>query len=130
MLREPGDGTRKGAPPAETAGAIPATARLPVLGEVPAEVWEAVREGQPVLLTLHGVPAAVVVDLGSWAEVEELLQEEVARAGEGSASEGGCGPRGLDEAEGWSSRGRGPEFPGDGNEARGLRGSGVEFTHA
>ena len=52
------------------------SAGLPVLGEVPAALWRAVREGQPVVLTRDGRPAVVVVDLDSWAEVEELLLEE------------------------------------------------------
>jgi hypothetical protein len=51
-------------------------AGLPVLGEVPAALWWAVREGQPVVLTREGRPAVVVVDLDSWAEVEALLGEE------------------------------------------------------
>ena len=75
MLREPGEKARKGAPAGETAGSIRAAALLPVLGEVPAELWEAVREGQPVVLTRAGRHAVVVVDLDSWAEVEELLWE-------------------------------------------------------
>lgn len=49
--------------------------RLPVLGEVPAALWWAVQEGQPVVLTRDGRPAVVVVDLDSWVEVEGLLEE-------------------------------------------------------
>ena len=74
MLREPGEKARKGAPAGETAASIPATARLPVLGEASAELWEAVREGQPVVLTLHGRPALVVLDAESYAEVEALIE--------------------------------------------------------
>lgn len=52
-----------------------ATARLPVLGEAPAGLWEAVRDGQPVVLTRHGRPALVVLDGDSYAEVEALIQD-------------------------------------------------------
>ena len=52
------------------------SARLPVVGEVPGAVWRAVRGGQPVVLTRAGCPVVVVVDLGSWAEIEALLGEQ------------------------------------------------------
>jgi hypothetical protein len=43
---------------------------LPVLGEAPAALWEAVCGGQPVVLTRGGSPALVVLDLDSYREAE------------------------------------------------------------
>jgi prevent-host-death family protein len=81
-----GNGARKGRwtgkePGAAAGTAAPGGTPLPVVGEAPAGLWEAVREGQPVVLTRHGRPVAVAVDLGSWAEVEELLREGCAERG-------------------------------------------------
>ena len=47
-------------------------AGLPVVDEATEALWEAVSGGQPVVLTREGRPAAVVVDLDSWQEVETL----------------------------------------------------------
>ena len=55
---------------------------LPLRGVLSDRLWVAVREGQPVVLTRHGRPAAVVVDLASWGEVEALLD-----AGDGAEGE-------------------------------------------
>lgn len=48
---------------------------LPVLGEASAELWEAACEGQPVVLTRHGIPALVVLDRESYEEVERFMGE-------------------------------------------------------
>ena len=48
---------------------------LPVVGEASAELWEAAREGQPVVLTRHGRPALVVLDRESYAEVETFIED-------------------------------------------------------
>lgn len=69
-MREPAGGEAR----SRMAGPVGAgPAGLPVLGEVPAALWRAVQEGQPVGLTRDGLLA--VVDLDSWVEVEELLEE-------------------------------------------------------
>jgi PHD/YefM family antitoxin component YafN of YafNO toxin-antitoxin module len=45
---------------------------LPVVGECSEELAERIAEGQPVVLTLAGRPVAVVVDVDTWAEVEQV----------------------------------------------------------
>jgi len=50
------------------------SALLPVDGECGSDVLaQRVLGGQPVVLTVGGHPSLVVVDLESWAEVEETL---------------------------------------------------------
>ena len=49
---------------------------LPVGGEVSDQLWQRLVEGQPMLLLHAGRPAAVVVDLDSWDEVEALAAGE------------------------------------------------------
>jgi prevent-host-death family protein len=46
--------------------------RLEVAGECSPELAERIAGGQPAVLTLDGRPVAVVVDVESWAEVEQL----------------------------------------------------------
>lgn len=48
---------------------------LPVVEEASDALWEAVSEGQPVLLVRGSRPAAVVIDYESWEEIEALLGE-------------------------------------------------------
>jgi PHD/YefM family antitoxin component YafN of YafNO toxin-antitoxin module len=45
---------------------------LPVMGECSEELAERIAEGQPVVLTLAGRPAAVVVDVDTWAEIDQV----------------------------------------------------------
>ena len=45
---------------------------LPVGGEVSDHLWQRVAEGQPIVFTRHGKPAAVLIDIGSWEEIESL----------------------------------------------------------
>ena len=49
---------------------------MPVLGELTERLWDAIAEGQPVVLTRRGRPAAVVLDIESYAEVEDSLVDE------------------------------------------------------
>ena len=49
---------------------------FPVAGEITEATWDQVAEGQPVLLLRHGRPAAVIVDLESWAEAEACPEAE------------------------------------------------------
>ena len=49
---------------------------LPVGGEVSDQLWRDVAEGQPVALTHNGTPVAVVLDIGSWEEIEALAAGE------------------------------------------------------
>ncbi len=51
---------------------------FPVVGEITEITWDQVAEGQPVLLLRHGRPAAVIVDLESWAEAEACAGAEPA----------------------------------------------------
>lgn len=51
-------------------------ARLPVGGEVSDDLWQRLVEGQPMVLTRHGRPVAVVVDVDSWGEIEALTAGE------------------------------------------------------
>lgn len=51
---------------------------LPVVGEITEATWDQVAEGQPVLLLRNGRPAAVIVDLESWAEAEACAEAEPA----------------------------------------------------
>jgi hypothetical protein len=44
---------------------------LPVMGECSEELAERIAEGQPVVLTLGGRPAAVVVDVDTRAENDQ-----------------------------------------------------------
>jgi prevent-host-death family protein len=53
-----------------------AAVALPALGEVDETLWEAVAGGQPVVLTHRGHPAAVVIDLDTFAEYEAALATE------------------------------------------------------
>jgi prevent-host-death family protein len=46
------------------------TVRMPVAGELAASLATAISGGQPVLLTDHGRPAAVLVDWDSWQELQ------------------------------------------------------------
>ncbi|MDQ6616616.1 MAG: type II toxin-antitoxin system prevent-host-death family antitoxin [Actinomycetota bacterium] len=46
--------------------------RLEVAGECSAELLERIAGGQPVVLTLEGRPVAVVLDVESWIEVEQM----------------------------------------------------------
>lgn len=46
--------------------------RLEVAGECSPELAERIAGGQPVVLTLAGRPVAVVLDVDSWAEVEQV----------------------------------------------------------
>lgn len=48
---------------------------LPVVGKVPAAIWNAVRDGQPIVLTRDGKPAVVVVDLESYEEIWQGLMD-------------------------------------------------------
>lgn len=54
-------------------GASPAT-MLPTGGEIDDVLWAKVAHGQPVLLRREGMPAAVVIDIESWSEVEALAE--------------------------------------------------------
>jgi PHD/YefM family antitoxin component YafN of YafNO toxin-antitoxin module len=49
---------------------------LPVVGEISESTWGQVAEGQPVLLLRNERPAAVIVDLESWAEAEARDEAE------------------------------------------------------
>ncbi len=49
---------------------------LPVGGEVSDQLWQRVSEGQPMALTLHGKPVAVVLDWASWEEIEAIAAGE------------------------------------------------------
>jgi hypothetical protein len=46
--------------------------RLEVAGECSPELAERIAGGQPVVLILAGRPVAVVLDVDSWAEVEQV----------------------------------------------------------
>lgn len=58
----------------EPATSLP-VAELPVGGEVSEQLWQRVVEGQPMVLLHDGRPAAVVIDLDSWGEIEALVGE-------------------------------------------------------
>jgi PHD/YefM family antitoxin component YafN of YafNO toxin-antitoxin module len=45
---------------------------LPVVGECSKELADRIAEGQPVVLTQAGRPVAVVVDIDTWAEAEQV----------------------------------------------------------
>ena len=49
-------------------------------GVVSRLLLEAVSGGQPLLLTRRGRPAAVLLDLDSWAELEQLADEALLEA--------------------------------------------------
>jgi hypothetical protein len=48
--------------------------RLEVAGECSPELAERIAGGQPAVLMLEGRPVAVVLDVDSWAEVEQVDQ--------------------------------------------------------
>ena len=50
----------------------------PVIGELNDQVCRQLAGGQPLLLCRDGRPAAIVIDVESWAEVEAVLREEYA----------------------------------------------------
>ncbi len=50
----------------------------PVAGELSEAVCQQLAGGQPLVLCRDGRPAAVVVDLESWAEVEAALSPDAA----------------------------------------------------
>jgi PHD/YefM family antitoxin component YafN of YafNO toxin-antitoxin module len=45
---------------------------LPVAGECSEQLAERIAEGQPMVLTLAGRPVAVIVDVDTWAEAEQV----------------------------------------------------------
>ncbi len=55
---------------------------LPVGGELSDELAAAVAEGQPILLTAAGRPAAVLIDCDSWAEVQMAADDGWPGAGQ------------------------------------------------
>jgi prevent-host-death family protein len=46
---------------------------LPIAGEVSIKLADAIAGGQPVVLTEHSRPCAVVIDFDSWVGLEESL---------------------------------------------------------
>lgn len=46
---------------------------LPIAGEASASLCQAIAGGQPVVLVRDGRPAAVVIDVDSWPELDDLI---------------------------------------------------------